>query len=94
MVVYTFVDLAFKFKLLGQSKRLHFQSLLKLNPDAKETKDITIYRDNSIFEMYLYSADMRYVIHCLLGESLLQLSMAVNMVYIFYKIVRVYNTGV
>lgn len=87
LVIYTFADLAFKFKLLGQSKKLDFDTFQKLHPGAQEPKHIAIYRENSIFEMYLHSSEMRFVIHRLLGESLLQLSLSVNLIYVFYKMV-------
>lgn len=87
LIIYTFVDLAFKFKLLAQSKKMDYEAFKRLHPGATEPKDLSTFRENSIFELYIQSSDMRVIIHRLLGESLLQLSLSVNFVYIFYKTV-------
>lgn len=94
LMIYTFVDLAFKFKLLGQSKKLDYEVFKRLHPGQPEPRDLVVFRENSIFEMYLHSSEMRAVIHKMLGESLLQLSLAVNLIYVFYKTVLKDNIGI
>lgn len=87
ILVYIFVDIAFKFKLLGQSRRAEFDLYRKSRPFSPEPNDLRLFKEMSIFEMYFYSDTMRLVIHRLLGESLLQVSLAVNLMYLFYKTV-------
>lgn len=90
VIIFIFVDIAFKFKLLGQSRRADFELYRKTYPFSKEPEQLRMFREMSIFEMYFYSDTMRLIIHRLLGESLLQVSMAVNLLYLFYKTVVSY----
>lgn len=87
ILIYIFIDIAFKFKLLAQSRLMEYEQMKKAHRYMPEPSDIKMLKENSIFEMYFYSTSMRLLINRLMSESLLQIGIAVNILFLFYKTV-------
>ncbi len=85
--LYLFLDVAYKFKMVGQSRKIGLTGQ-KLPLDRSEVQnDMDLFRDNSIFELYVYNSELRMTINSLIGESILRIIISVTLLGLFYKMV-------
>ena len=85
LAIFLFLDVAFKFKLYGQNIKYVEDRMSRLRPPMPSFKQLESasneLTNNSIFELYIYSAEMRAVINVLIIEGIIRLAVSVGLLW-------------
>lgn len=85
--IYFFTDVAIKFKMFAQSSKLEKSGLSVPIDRSKQLDHADVFKDNSIFELFVYSREYRSIISTFIAESLVKLLIQLFVIAAFFRLV-------